>query len=114
MVAYLETQKMDVFTAAARGLTERMRQMVEADPACVEARFETVLPEQSKPSDRDWLTPLAVAVANGRVDMMRMLLGLGADPTAGYGADATLIGLAEDRSDQEIGRLLRNAVEGRG
>ncbi len=111
MVAYLETQKMDVFTAAALGLIDRMREMVAADPACLETRFESVLPRQSRPSDRNWLTPLAVAVSNGRVEMVRLLIDLGADPTVSDGAGMTVTRLADDPA---IGALLRDAVEKRG
>ena len=107
MVAFLETQKMDVFTAAARGLTKRLREMIAAEPNLLDARFETVLPPQSRPSDRDWVTPLGVAANNGRSAAVELLLELGADPTAGDGEGRTVADLTEDEA---IGRMLQEAA----
>lgn len=106
MIAFLDGERMDVFTAAARGNLPQLTAHLEADPQCHATRFREVRPEECGPQDNDWMTPLAYAVLNSQTAAVHCLLDHGADPDVDNGAGRTIRHLAEDVGDQSILALL--------
>ncbi|MFT3853085.1 MAG: ankyrin repeat domain-containing protein [Ilumatobacteraceae bacterium] len=61
-----------------------------------------------QPVEGDWETPLHVAAGHGRVDLVRLLLDAGADPTVhDHRFDATPLGWAEHFDHDDVATLLR-------
>ncbi|MEM7508548.1 MAG: ankyrin repeat domain-containing protein [Pseudomonadota bacterium] len=122
MVAFLEGQKIDIFTAAARGLTARLAEMLDARPEELERRFVSVRARPDKPAQTDWLTPLAVAVVNGQAEAVALLLERGADAAAGDsvgdgagdgtgdGADNTILSAARQHGGPAVLALIEAAL----
>ena len=110
VVAYLETQRMDVFTAASLGLAERLEQILATSPDDLERRFASVVPDGCGAADRDWLTPLAAAAANGRADTVRHLIDRGADPAANDGEGTSILDLARASGDEETVSIVEAAL----
>jgi ankyrin repeat protein len=80
--------------AANFGLIDRLRALLDADPASVHAR-------------NDWGTPLHEAVFFGRREIVELLLARGADPNAVTCRGETAHDLAESRNHPAIAELLR-------
>jgi ankyrin repeat protein len=109
MVAYLETQPMDIFTAAARGLEMRLTAALDADPDLMEARLAHVHPPGSSDPGNGWITPIVAAITNGRVGAVRLLIERGADLTLKGPKGETLDGLATEQQDPAIRALIVEA-----
>ncbi len=105
IIALLDTQEMDIFTAAARGNTVQLEKRLSEDPARLNMRFADIRPGDA-PAQTDWLTPLAVAVGNNHPNAVQALLDHGADTTVTDGKGTTLATLAEGHDDKEVLHLL--------
>ncbi|MEO1493529.1 MAG: ankyrin repeat domain-containing protein [Pseudomonadota bacterium] len=79
MLAFLEAYPMDIFTAAARGLVERLAEMLDADPGLANQRFVAVHPPGSSDPGNGWITPIVSAATNDRTEAVRLLIERGAD-----------------------------------
>ncbi len=102
MIALLDGERMDIFTAAARGNLTQLKAHLEEDPQRHTLRFSEVRPAACGPQDNDWMTPLAYAVLNGREAVVRLLLERGADPDVDDGAGKTVRQLAKESGDPAI------------
>ncbi len=102
VVTLLDDQAMDIFTAVSRGKTNRVRALLEEDPARLNQRFGEIRPNKTQACANDWMTPLVYAVLNNRIEMLEYLLTEGADPSVNDGAGQSLLSLAEDRAGPEI------------
>jgi uncharacterized protein len=121
---------LDVFGAAALGRTERVRELLEADPAAANAfapdGFQplglavffghpdtaALLVEWgadvSTPSRNDFgVTPLHSACAALDLVTVRLLLERGADPNVPQPSGFTPLDAAREHRDEELERLLR-------
>lgn len=122
--------ELDVFGAAALGRTERVRELVDADPALANAfAFDGFQPlglavffghpdtaallvergaDVSTPSRNDFgVTPLHSACAARDLATVRLLLERGADPNVPQPSGFTPLDAAREHGDEELERLLR-------
>jgi uncharacterized protein YndB with AHSA1/START domain len=121
---------LDVFDAAALGRIDRLRELLDADPALVDslsddgftplhlacftggAEAVRLLVERGAPLERlaeasfARVRPLGTAVFAGSVEATRILLGAGADPN-GDAAGHRPLQTAVAKGNQELVRLLR-------
>ncbi|MCF3641933.1 ankyrin repeat domain-containing protein [Rhizobium sp. TRM95111] len=107
-VAYLKTQRLDIFAAIAFGLSDRVAALLDADPSLLGRTFRTA---HGRPDpSRDGLMPLGFAVAIGATDMAALLLSRGADPRERSPAGESLVEFAR-RLDAPaaLRRLLKEA-----
>lgn len=111
VVALLDRQAMDIFTAASRGKIERVKaQLVEA-PARLNQRFAEIRPNKTQPCDNDWMTPLVYAALNDRLEVVRYLLEQGGDPTVGDDAGQSLWTIAEKHSGPKVLDAIKEALK---
>lgn len=110
MVEYLERQKIDIFAAAARGLIDRLTEILDADPMELDRRFVSVRARPDRPAANDWLTPLAAAVANGRGAAAALLLDRGADPAANDGGAHSVLSVARQQGEPVLIALIEAAL----
>ena len=107
MVAFLRTQPLDVFAAAAYGETGRLGLLLDADPALIEKRFADIRPKGRPSPDRDGLTPLGFAALNGRIEAVRLLLDRGADRSIRDAAGRSYADLALEAGEEAVAALLK-------
>ena len=122
--------ELDVYDAAALGRVDRLRELLDADPALVEslsddgftplhlacfsggAEAVRLLVERGGPLERlaeasfARVRPLGTAVFAGNADATRILLEAGADPNGDAGGHRPLQ-TAEANGNEELARLLR-------
>ena len=79
-IALLEQCDMDIFGAAARGRNDLIDIRLGEDPGRLEQTFGEHRPSPEAECGNDWATPLWFAAMNGRIDTVRHLLDLGANP----------------------------------
>jgi len=129
--AFTEGRELDVFEAAALGRADRLRELLEGDPALARARSDddfTPLhyaaffdgPETARVllehgadvnafADNDLgVRPLNSAAAAGQSDVAALLLEHGADPNAPTRRGFTPLAAARERGDQKLAELLRS------
>ncbi len=111
MVALLDAERMDIFTAAARGNLGELRRHLAADARSHQMRFSQVRPVACGPMEADWMTPLAYAVINKRADAVSLLVEQGADVEVASPAGKTIMDLAEEGGDQAVLVALRRETE---
>ncbi|MEM8689273.1 MAG: ankyrin repeat domain-containing protein [Pseudomonadota bacterium] len=102
LVALLDGERMDIFTAAARGNLDELRRHLSADADRHKLRFSEVRPKGCGPMESDWMTPLAYAVLNRQVDAICFLLQHGADAGVASPTGKTILDLAEEGGDQDV------------
>ena len=102
VVALLDEERMDIFTAAARGNVSQLQVHLERDPASHETRFRHVRPDACGRLEADWMTPLAYAVINGRAGAVAFLVKRGAEIDVAGPEGKTIRNLAEERGDAEV------------
>ena len=108
MVRFLKAQPLDVFAAASFGVTGRLAEILDRQPALIETAFGTFRGRGRPEPQHDWMTPLAFAVINGQADAVRLLLDRGANARLRDGAAGPSISeLALERGNEEIIALLR-------
>lgn len=80
-IEYLDTQAMDIFTAAVRGNLNQLKSHIETEPASVNQHFDTVRPplKNALSHENDWMTPLIYALSGNKHDAVKLLLDNGAD-----------------------------------
>ena len=105
-IAFLDTQHMDIFAAAARGRADLIQAAARKTPDSINQPFGTVRPDTAGPGPMDWATPLWFAVQNRRADMVRLLLDLGADPNAPAGSAGTIRNLVQTLDDPGLTALI--------
>jgi uncharacterized protein YndB with AHSA1/START domain len=122
--------ELDVFDAAALGRVDRLRELLEAEPALVESVSDDgftplhlacfsggadavrLLVERGAPHERlaeasfAQVRPLGTAVFAGNVEAARILLEAGADPNGDAGGHRPLQ-TAQANGNEELARLLR-------
>ena len=104
----LDAPGVDIFDAILFDRTDRLRDVLQRDPLALDRRFtEYVNGDKSPRPSRDpaW-TPAAVAVSEGRIDALRVLIEHGADLTVRDSSSRTLLDLAELRAHPDIAALL--------
>ena len=129
--AFTEGRELDVFEAAALGRADRLRELLEGDPALARARSDddfTPLhyaaffdgPETARVllehgadanafADNDLgVHPLNSAAAAGRHEVAAILLEHGADPNAPARGGFTPLDVACENGDEKLAELLRS------
>ncbi|AYG66459.1 MULTISPECIES: ankyrin repeat domain-containing protein [unclassified Rhizobium] len=106
MVEFLKAYPLDMFAAAAYGQLDQLAEFLDEHPEQLNIRFGDFRP-RGQVSDRDWMTPLGFAIANGRVDTVRLLLEHGADRSVRDASGRSYRDLAEEEGDEAIVSLLR-------
>jgi ankyrin repeat protein len=103
----------DLFEAIAFDLGDRIPDILERDPAALERPFGAyvICDSAADPWKRGpWRTPLAAAVAENRIEAVRLLLERGADATVRAPDGRSLAEFANERGLETIGQLLRTAI----
>ena len=91
----------NVFVAASTGDVETLRRLLDRDPGLVRAEY--------------WYLPVVhLAVREGHVDAVRLLLDRGADPEANGLNDRSLIEMSRERGHDQIVQMLEQARDARG
>jgi ankyrin repeat protein len=109
MVELLKTYLLDIFAAAAFGLTDRLVALLEQKPEQANIRFGKFRPH-GDPSDNDWMTPLGFAIVNRRAEAVRFLLEQGADRTVRDASGRSYRDLAQETGDEAIISLVRKSA----
>jgi ankyrin repeat protein len=110
MVRFLESQSLDLFAAAAFGKGERVMEIVDEKPELLDMPFGQFRGRGRPNPQSDWMTPLAIAVANNRPSVVKLLLEKGANANLRDGTGTRSIrDLARDEGNDEIISLLRPA-----
>lgn len=104
-IARLERAPMDIFSAAARGITAQIQTLLEEDPTRLNQRFKEIRP-QGKPSPADWMTPLCNAAFANQAGAVALLLEKGAERSISTDDGVALLALVKDHAKEEIVRLL--------
>src|SRR6266496_3645955 len=86
---------LDIFDAASVGATARVAEVLARDPTLVNAY------------SGDGFFPLALAAFFGHLETVRLLLARGADPKAQNDAGKSPIGLAADKGNAAMLKLLK-------
>ncbi|HEV7305922.1 ankyrin repeat domain-containing protein [Ensifer sp.] len=111
MVRFLKTQPLDIFAAASFGAAERVAELLDQRPELIETPFGTFRGRGRPEPRHDWMTPLAFAVINGQVDVVRLLLERGANVAVRNGvAGSSIRDLARDKGEEKILALLRGTA----
>ncbi|MQX98540.1 hypothetical protein CN074_10830 [Sinorhizobium medicae] len=113
MVRYLITQPLDVFAAAAFGNAERVGAMLDAQPEQLEMTFGEFRGGGRPDPRRDWMTPLAFAVAGSRKNVVKLLMGRGANLARRDPGGPSIRDLARESGDKEILDLLASTAAAR-
>lgn len=103
---FLEQYEMDIFTAVALGKLDRIAQLLSDHPSLLEIRFFDTRPNQKKPCDLDWMTPLAFAVSHNQQGSAKLLIEQGANTTVNNGKGLSIFDVARDQADKEMTELL--------
>jgi ankyrin repeat protein len=106
MVDFLLTQPLDAFAAAAFGALESLAALLEADPDLLNRRFGDFHPPGKSGSNQSWMTPLGLAIVNGRVEAVRLLLQCGADISPRDASGRSYRDLARETGDAEVMALI--------
>lgn len=114
LIDYLDTQPMDIFTAAVRGNIEQLASILSIDPTLLDVRFKAIRPPRNNsPSDvheNDWTTPLVFAVLGNKEEAVELLLDKGADIGVSDTNGSTLLSLAKSNGcSEDVIKLLENA-----
>lgn len=105
-VALLLEHPMDVFAAAALDRADHLDRALEIDPDLVNACFRTVRTGPDETYVNDWATPLWFAAMNGRIEIVRRLLALGADPNLKDDVGSSIIDHVRKAGQHEIAEIL--------
>ena len=123
--AAAEGTQLDVFDASALGRSERLRELLDADPelvqalsddgftplhlACFSGRPDSIrlLVERLAEAPFARVRPLGTAVFAGQVEAARILLEAGADPNGVDSGEHRPLQTAEAKGHEELARLLR-------
>jgi hypothetical protein len=94
----------DIMEAVEAGLTERVKAILGEDPETLNRSFDhyPLYPLYAQ----GWYTPLAMAVAQGKAEMVRFLLEHGADPKLRSPEGLNLAEVAGERNHPDIAELL--------
>lgn len=98
----------DLMEAVEYGLTKRILAILDEEPKQLDRPFREypLYPLYAE----GWYTPLAFAVAQGRVESVRVLLERGADVTVRAPNGRSLYDLAKEKGHEEIAALLKERV----
>ncbi|WP_179954029.1 ankyrin repeat domain-containing protein [Denitrobaculum tricleocarpae] len=110
LVALLDGQAMDIFTAVSRGNIGQIRILLAEDPARLNQTFGEIRPNKTQACENDWMTPLVYAVLNKRQEALEYLLEQGADPRVSDGAGQSLFSLAEEQAGPEMLQMIADAL----
>lgn len=113
IVALLDEQAMDIFTAAMRGNLDQVTARLAEDPGRINQRFADLC-GAALPPENGWTTPLVFAVAAGQVPVVRALLAQGADPTAQSGTGQSVLSVARDEGGAVVLAEVERALAARG
>lgn len=105
---FLDLCEMDIFTAVARENLSRQDQLLADDPRLLEILFEEIRPNKSKSCDMDWMTPLAFAIANQKIESVKFLLDRGADIHVHNGLGLSAKGLAREGGNARLLKLIES------
>lgn len=106
MVNFLKYQPLDIFAAAAYGMLDQLTALLDADPSLMERTFGSFRPSGRADPDRDWLTPLAFAVLNGRIEAIHFLMKRGADPAIRDASGRSLRHVARETGNDALLSIL--------
>lgn len=97
--------KVDLMEAVESGLTSRVAEILADDPDALDRPLQQypLYPIYAE----GWYTPLAFAVAQGKIEMARWLIARGADRGIRSPRGQTLLELAKQRNHGEVAQLLR-------
>ncbi|WP_267550784.1 ankyrin repeat domain-containing protein [Rhizobium rhizogenes] len=109
-VEFLKAYPLDIFAAAAFGQLEQLRDILEKHPERLDIRFGDFRPHGQPSADRDWMTPLGLAILNRRADAVHLLLEHGADRSIRDVSGRSYRDLAQDTGDEFIISLLRPPI----
>ncbi len=106
IIAYLDTQPMDLFTAASRNNVAQIETLLTEDPQSIDKPFREIRPAQAKPTENDWATPIVYAALNEQTEAMRYLLQAGASTAVNDGDNRSLESIVEESGNQTMIDLL--------
>ncbi len=100
----------DIMEAVERGLTQRVKVILEEDPGALDRPFGEypLYPLYAEP----WQTPLAFAVMRSNQEMVHFLLDRGADGGICSPEGRTLDAIAKGNGVEEIEKMIRAAARG--
>jgi ankyrin repeat protein len=102
----------DIFDAIAFDRIERIGEILTRDPLALDRQFGEHVTGDGEPKpwlDPKW-TPLAFAVANGKLDAARILIERGADVTVRDSAERALVDIAKDKGHERSSALLEGVA----
>ncbi|MEO3414156.1 ankyrin repeat domain-containing protein [Roseovarius sp. CAU 1744] len=111
IIALLDLEDMDIFTAAARGNLAQISARLAEDSTRLNQRFADLFPDR-EPPENGWTTPLVFAVAANHADAVRYLLEKGADLDITSDSGQSLATVAEAEAGAEVQTLLNRARRG--
>jgi len=115
IIALLDSEEMDIFTAASRGKLDQIKARLAEDSDRLNMRFVSIRSNPNRTWELDWMTPLVYAVLNGQPEAVRLLLERGADITVNDGKSESVQSIAEARENAEIIALIdRHASSDQG
>lgn len=97
-----------IFEAIGCNRLDRVRELVEADPAILKLTLGETRPNPEDKLDYDWKTPLASAITRENLEAVKLLLELGAPTEPGPPDGRSWVEYARDESSEEIRQLLEN------
>ncbi|CAN7304682.1 ankyrin repeat domain-containing protein [Rhizobium rhizogenes] len=110
MVEFLKTQPLDMFAAAAYGQIKQLASNLDAHPELINTRFGDFRPHGEASADRDWMTPLGLAILNRRADAVRFLLECGANRSVRDASGRSYRDLAREAGDEAVIALMRQPI----
>ncbi len=106
LAEYIATCDVDVFDAVAGNNEERLRYLIAENKELLEARFR-IYRQDDEAHPLDWQTPLAFAATCGQLEMMTVLISMGADADISNDEGRPLIDIAKDQGNNEVTEILQ-------
>ena len=110
LAEYFANCDIDVFDAVAGNNEERLRYLIAENTELLEVRYR-IYRQDDEAHPLDWQTPLAFAATRGQLDMMTVLISLGADADISNDEGRPLIDIAKDQGNDEVTKILQQEGE---
>ena len=106
LAEYIANCDIDVFDAVAGNNEERLRYLIAENTELLEVRFR-IYRRDDEAHPLDWQTPLAFAATRGQLEMMTVLISLGADADISNDEGRPLVDIAKDQGNNEVTEILQ-------